>query len=820
MQRTAPLLLTLLLMVSLLPQPTLIAASERIDRLTPFRQLAVAAADYLVSHAIVEGDTARWPVSNASTECFTSIQYGAAGIGNFLLTIYNVTGNQTYLTYAQYAGNWLLSIAQSDASGVYWSISDQNASVATGMEYGVAGVIEFLFSLYNVTGDTRYLDAAKQGTAWLYSQLELVGSSPNVYRIPSIVLPTRSNVFLLGLGHGEAGVALAFLVAYNITGNQTYLGAARGLCLDIINHEWSSTPGKWPLGYYETGGVINHNYTGLENGALGIGIALSAVGGALYDAGDVLNAITLLSAGQDAFKWVRDEAYQLANGGRKWPIEENSPFFSYSFTEGSSGIAAIFALTGSALLNADLPYSIPGFDPQQEGWAFLNASVEAATWVNATRLESDVGGVYWPIYEGGSEIGYAELSGPIELFESLYVALNASYGWDNRSYLYIAQHTKWELANRAIYTGNGVAWTTSDKNSTIVYSRIAAIALILLSDLLPPTIESVQAQWTATSGRYAYQITVEAWDNETGIAKAILYYNCSASNWEWRSVELTSTARFLWSAEVEVAGSDLPDSYLEYYVVVWDVENHSTISQVYTTGGDFRPPTIYITEPENGSILSENTVAVKWTASDSSGISKFEVYLDSKLVQSLGGAEREYVLTDLLSGHHTIAVIAYDNSTQHNSAKAEVSIIVDTNPPYVEIIEPAPNTVFKRERVNVTVRWNARDYESGIAYIKIRLDEWGWRELSPEARNYTYTNVEVGNHTVHLLVCDKAGHETTATRSFIVKAPEAFLEQPETLYLIIAIIAVAGGAAAIFAVFRWKKQQKALGEDLGSGFDA
>ena len=147
---------------------------------------------YLLSISIASGDTLSWSNSDIDSYRHPGIDNGAAGIGFFFLRLYQVTGETKYLDAAKGAANF---VAASYARGEY---SDHDWLA------GAAGGGEYLLAMWQNTRDTRYRDAALATASWLRSHA--IASGPGLYWQHTTVTKTYT-----GIAHGAAGVGLFFL---------------------------------------------------------------------------------------------------------------------------------------------------------------------------------------------------------------------------------------------------------------------------------------------------------------------------------------------------------------------------------------------------------------------------------------------------------------------------------------------------------------------------------------------------------------------------------------------------------------------------------
>ncbi|UCH93906.1 MAG: hypothetical protein JSV88_27070 [Candidatus Aminicenantes bacterium] len=102
--------------------------------------------------------------------------------------------------------------------------------------------------------------------------------------------------------------------------------------------------------------------------------------------------------------------------------------------------------------------------------------------------------------------------------------------------------------------------------------------------------------------------------------------------------------------------------------------NHTLIATASLAGDE--PPTVSITSPANGDIVS-GTTTIYADASDDKGISKVEFYIDGSLEKTDTSSpyRHNWNTRGYPNGPHTIKVIAYDTANQ--SKEAEISVTVN-----------------------------------------------------------------------------------------------------------------------------------------------
>jgi len=217
-------------------------------------------------------------------------------------------------------------------------------------------------------------------------------------------------------------------------------------------------------------------------------------------------------------------------------------------------------------------------------------------------------------------------------------------------------------------------------------------------------------------------------------------------------------------------------------------------------GGDTTPPTISINTPAPGQLFPVGSVPVNWSASDvGTGLDHFELRVDLGTPVVLGPDVTGYTVS-LADGNHTIQVTAFDGA--NNSASASVPVIVDTTSPSLSVTYPADGAVFAT--TTVAMAWTASDATSGLDRLELSLDGGPATVLAPNETNHTFAGLSDGSHTATLVAYDRAGHSTTAARTFVVDttAPTVTIDAP-----------VAGWVSTRSVQVTW------TAADVGSGLD-
>lgn len=165
----------------------------------------------------------------------------------YLLNVARLLGRERYRQTARKAGDRLLALARREGNGTLSWRGPQNPS-APGVYYpnfelGTAGVVFTLASLFEETGDGRFLDAAKRGASHL---MDIAVTNGTAALVP-YALPDHADLFYLGYCHGPAGTTRAFYKLHALTGSRAYLDWTNRLAQGIIasGAPELDSPGLW-----------------------------------------------------------------------------------------------------------------------------------------------------------------------------------------------------------------------------------------------------------------------------------------------------------------------------------------------------------------------------------------------------------------------------------------------------------------------------------------------------------------------------------------------------------------------------------------------
>ena len=142
----------------------------------------------------------------------TDRDVGAASAGMGFLAAYDTTGNAAYLKAASAAGDFLIAAQVPNESGRWPDYYDPSGPAPygfTSFDDGAAGISDFLWQLFERTGDARYQATALAGMDWIISRTQ----APKGKTCPALCYwhwqdPAGKEIYT-GMGEGVAGIAWA-----------------------------------------------------------------------------------------------------------------------------------------------------------------------------------------------------------------------------------------------------------------------------------------------------------------------------------------------------------------------------------------------------------------------------------------------------------------------------------------------------------------------------------------------------------------------------------------------------------------------------------
>jgi lantibiotic modifying enzyme len=186
--------------------------------------------------------------------------HGASGVGYFLADLHRATGEQRYLDVAIAAAGYVEAHTTSSGGGHLVCHTEQQPELFyLGQCHGPPGTGRFMFLLYEITGDDRWL-------VWIHGNMRglLATGAPE----------KRSQGLWNNHGQccGDAGIGDYALFLHRATGNPAYLDVARRVAAVIIEAS-TITDGRrsWEQAEHRSRPDFVEHQTGYMQGAAGIG---------------------------------------------------------------------------------------------------------------------------------------------------------------------------------------------------------------------------------------------------------------------------------------------------------------------------------------------------------------------------------------------------------------------------------------------------------------------------------------------------------------------------------------------------------------------
>jgi hypothetical protein len=237
----------------------------------PSLELATSAGRKLLSRRIETAYGRTWKLREDSRFVLPNFSHGSAGIGFYLATLYQATGDDEFLEAALQAGAFLESVADTADGGFLvpygWPDEGWRRPHDVGWAHGPAGTARFFFRLWEITQDNRWLAHVHQSAASVMAS-GLHGTPAPAFGTDSFDIDRR-----FGLG----SVAEFFMDLHRASGEGEYLDSARSVMGVIVQRATREEAGTyWTIprfGFMENAGSPA-SFTGYFYGAAGFGLLM------------------------------------------------------------------------------------------------------------------------------------------------------------------------------------------------------------------------------------------------------------------------------------------------------------------------------------------------------------------------------------------------------------------------------------------------------------------------------------------------------------------------------------------------------------------
>jgi len=213
------------------------------------------------------------------------------------------------------------------------------------------------------------------------------------------------------------------------------------------------------------------------------------------------------------------------------------------------------------------------------------------------------------------------------------------------------------------------------------------------------------------------------------------------------------------------------------------------------------PPYILITIPKDKEAFNTTTVTIAWEAYDTySSIKYIKIYVNDSLYAIVSGIAINYTLDLEEEVSYIIIVVAIDASDNKNSSM--ITIIIDTTPPFIDIVSPSNDTVLNT--LNMVVTWDAYDTLSGLDHFSLYVDG-KYVDYIPANRTSYTLKLSEGFHSIIIVAFDRAGKRAGSFVKFRVSLTTT-TEIFYTSYFMLLGVAL---GCIIIAWTVWRKKRKA-----------
>ena len=314
---------------------------------------------------------------------------------------------------------------------------------------------------------------------------------------------------------------------------------------------------------------------------------------------------------------------------------------------------------------------------------------------------------------------------------------------------------------------NGNARVGTPDIGAYEYGTATSTTPVPVADTTAPTISSVASSsitsstatiaWTtneASDSQVEYGTTTSYGSSTTLSSGMVTTHSASLSN-------LTASTTYHYRVKSKDAAGNLATG------------SDNTLTTIAApVAVDTTPPTVTIVKPTASSAVA-STVDISASATDNTGVSKVDFYVDNTLIlsQTTPGTDGNYGLgwdsKSVVNGNHTVKAIATDRASLTKEATVTVAVnnaaetISDTIAPVVSFNSPANNSVIKSS-VNIAV--NSTD-NVAVTKLELRIDGRLVFTYYPNSvssvNNYYWSNIKKGVHTLTATAYDAAGNSSS-----------------------------------------------------------
>ena len=215
-----------------------------------------------------------------------------------------------------------------------------------------------------------------------------------------------------------------------------------------------------------------------------------------------------------------------------------------------------------------------------------------------------------------------------------------------------------------------------------------------------------------------------------------------------------------------VVGEDLSSGQWFFHIVAVDGAGNVGRSPAHhRVQIDASGPISTFLNPGTHQNLTTSAFQFTWTATDAlSGYAYSNLQIDD--IEVFNGTALSYSAASLIEGLHILNLTVYDNLG--NAASSYRSFRVDlTDPAITQLTVNGPFVLGN----SILAEWTVLETGSGYHYADIYLNGVFLIQTNTSQTSYPLDDLEVGNHTLQVMVYDWAGRNSSEVLSFVITNP-------------------------------------------------
>lgn len=263
------------------------------------------------------------------------------------------------------------------------------------------------------------------------------------------------------------------------------------------------------------------------------------------------------------------------------------------------------------------------------------------------------------------------------------------------------------------------------------------------------------------------------------IDEVFLAFDYSVYLMKFNSTHASIMYEVPYSMQAIESNVDLDQDGFDDIVVLQDMVTNY-ISCFWSNYDDDRP-ILWSVSPSNNTVTNNSTLTFLVDAYDQdSGVDEVILYFDLDTYNMTYDEDLGYYVVNVTpdsNGTYTWRVRVYDKVGYYVETET-YTLTVDQEPPSVSILYPENNSVINE--TEITVVWSGYDFYSDISYYEVRIDGGEWIFVWDNT-NYTFIDLEDGDHVVEVKAVDLASNTKIVSVSFTVATKTETTTETETI---------------------------------------